>query len=134
MGTTEAELKAIAHAVYAAAGSGDWETVEGYMSDDLVITEADSLPYSGTYTGRGALRELFGIVMAHWAEPELEFHAMTAGDDHVASLMTFHMTSRRSGKRISMPLTEVIRISGGKVVAIEPYYYDTAAMIEFEIP
>ncbi len=131
---TEAELRAVAHAVYAAAGSGDWETAERYLSDELVIVEADNLPYAGTYTGRGALRELYGIVMAYWAEPELEFHAMTAGDDHVVSMVTFHMTSRRSGKRLSMPLTEVFQIEDGKIVRIQPYYYDTKAMVDFERP
>ena len=128
------ELRDIIEAVYAAAGAGDWNTTEQYLSDDLVIEEANSLPYPGRYTGKRALRELFGIVMAHWADPRIEIHAITEGDGHVVALVTFHMTSRRSGKRIAMPLAEAWRIADGKVVSVRPYYFDTATMVAFERP
>lgn len=131
---SESELKAVVHAIYAAAGTGDWETLERYLSDNLEIIEADNLPYAGSYRGRGALRELLGIVMAHWADPDLEFHAMAAGDGLVVSIVTFHMTSRRSGRRLSMPLAELFQIEDGKVVKIRPYYFDTKAIVDFELP
>lgn len=130
----ENNLKAIVQAVYALAGAGDWEAAEHYLSEDLVIIEAENLPYAGHYLGRGALRELHGIVMAHWVDPVLEFHAMTAGDGHVVSLVTFHFTSRRSGRRLAMPLAEVFRIEAGQVTEIRPYYFDTRAMVQLERP
>jgi ketosteroid isomerase-like protein len=130
----EAALKAIVSAVYAHAGVGDWDGAERYLADDLVIIEADHLPYAGHYTGRRALRELHGIVMAHWIDPVLEFHAMTAGDGHVVSLVTFHLTSRRSGRRLAMPLAEVFRIAAGQVVEIRPFYFDTKALAQLERP
>ena len=128
------DLRAIVQEVYGRVGAGDWEGAERYLSDDLVIIEAENLPYAGLYTGRGALRELHGIVMAHWIDPVLDFHAMTAGDGHVVSLVTFHFTSRRSGRRIAMPLAEVFRIEAGKVVEIKPFYFDTKAIARLEHP
>ncbi len=130
----ENDLRAIVQAVYAHAGAGDWEGAERYLSDDLVIIEAENLPYAGHYAGRGALRELYGIVMAHWIDPVIDFHAMTAGDDHVVSLVTFRFTSRRSGRRLAMPLAEVFRIEAGKVVEIKPFYFDTKAIARLELP
>src|SRR3989344_472527 len=103
--TGESQLKSIVQAVYAHAGAGDWAACEALLSPDLVIHEAEGLPYAGTYRGRDALRRLHGIVMAHWQDPEIEFHAMTAGDGHVVSLVTFHLTSgrRASAQRCRSP-------------------------------
>lgn len=130
----ENDHMAVVRAVYALAGAGDWEAAEHYLSDDLVIIEAEHLPYAGQYCGRGALRELHGIVMAHWIDPVLDFQAMTAGDGHVVALATFHFTSRRSGRRLAMPLADVFRIEAGKVAEIRPFYFDTKAMVRFERP
>lgn len=124
----EAELKAIVRAVYAHAGAGAWATCEAYLSPDLVIFEADGLPYAGTFRGRDALQRLHGQVMAHWVDPRIDFHAMTAGDGHVVSLVTFHLTSRGTGKSITMPLAEVFRIENGQVTEIRPFYFDPVAV------
>jgi ketosteroid isomerase-like protein len=122
----EAELKAIVQAVYAHAGAGEWAACEAYLSPDLVIFEADGLPYAGEYRGRDALRRLHGQVMAHWHEPRIDFHAMTAGDGHVVSLVTFHLTSRATGRSVAMPLAECFRIENGQVAEIRPFYFDPA--------
>lgn len=124
----EAALKAVVQAVYAHAGAGDWTACEAYLSLDLVIWEADGLPYAGTFRGRDALRRLHGQVMAHWADPRIDFHAMTAGEGHVVSLVTFHLTSRITGKSQAMPLAEVFRIQEGLVTEICPFYFDPAAV------
>lgn len=130
----ETDLKAIVHAVYAHAGAGDWEACAAYLSDDLVIHEAEGLPYAGTYHGRDALRLLHGKVMAHWADPKIDFHAMTVGDGHVVSLVTFHLTSRATGRSQAMPLAEVFRIDAGLVTEIRPYYFDPAAVGALDRP
>lgn len=126
--TEDSQLKSIVQAVYAHAGAGDWAACEALLSPDLVIHEADGLPYAGTYCGRDALQRLHGIVMAHWQDPEIEFHAMTAGDGHVVSLVTFHLTSRATGRRVGMPLAEMFRIEQGLVAEIRPFYFDPAAV------
>lgn len=126
--TEESQLKAIVQAVYTHAGAGDWAACKALLSPDLAIHEAAGLPYAGTYRGRDALRRLHGIVMAHWQDPAIEFHAMTAGDGHVVSLVTFHLTSRATGRRAAMPLAEMFRIEHGLVTEIRPFYFDPAAV------
>lgn len=124
----EAKLKAIVQSVYAHAGAGEWERCAAHLSDDLVIHEAASLPYAGEFRGRHALRDLHAQVMAHWADPRIDFHAMTAGDGHVVSLVTFHLTSKVTGKHTAMPLAEVFRLADGKVTEIRPFYFDSAVV------
>ena len=48
--------------LYEHAHVGDWSTVETMLSDELVIHEAESLPFGGEYRGKRALRDLFASV------------------------------------------------------------------------
>lgn len=128
MTTSPDDLKAIVQSIYAHAGAGEWDACAAYLSDDLVIHEAASLPYAGAFRGKNALRDLHAQVMAHWADPRIDFHAMTAGDNHVVSLVTFHLTSKITGKSAAMPLAEVFRLGHGKVTEIRPFYFDSAAV------
>lgn len=43
-------------------------------------------------------------------------------------LVTFHLTSRITGKSVAMPLAEVFRIEAGLVTEIRPFYFDPAAV------
>src|SRR5260370_37841911 len=44
--------------LFAATGSGDWETAESMLSADFFVTEADTLPFPGGYRGPRALQKL----------------------------------------------------------------------------
>lgn len=127
---TDQETRALVEKLYALSGAGDWTAVAEYMSDDLVIREADSLPYGGDYTGRNALRDLFGKVMAFWDDPSIEMHAITAGQDHGVGILTLSVTSRRTGRRLTLDIAEMFRFRDGKLVEIKPYYYDTHMIVE----
>ena len=115
--------------LYALGAVGDWEETEKLLSDDLVITEAPSLPFAGTYRGRGALRELYGIVMAGWDDPKIEHHGITGGDGYAVGLLTLHLTSRKTGRRFAHEVAEVFRIENNLVVEIKPFYFDTVEII-----
>lgn len=116
---------ATAEALYAATGSGDWEAAERMLSDDLVITEAATLPFGGTYRGRGALRELYAKVLnSALRNATIEVTGKTAGGCHVAYLLELKL-----GDGMSIPLVEVFRFApDGKVAEIKPYYFDSDAV------
>ena len=127
---TEQETRALVEKLYALSGAGDWEAVDEYMSDDLVIVEAESLPYGGLYPGRTALRDLFAKVMAYWIDPSIEMHAITAGEDRGVGLPTLHVTSRQTGRRLALDIAETFRFRDGKLIEIKPYYFDTHLIVE----
>jgi ketosteroid isomerase-like protein len=116
--------------LYALSGAGDWAAVAEYMSDDLVIVEADSLPYGGAYTGRNALRDLFEKVMAYWEDPSVEMHGITASQDRGVSILTLNVTSRQTGRRLALDIAETFRFRDSKLIEIKPYYFDTHLIVE----
>jgi ketosteroid isomerase-like protein len=108
-------------ALYAEAAAGNRAAVDAMLSDDLVITEADTLPYAGIYRGRGALGALSAIVHDYYGGMTLDIHAMTTGGDWVVTLLDILPANRPD--RIS--LAEATRFRDGKIVEIKPYYFDT---------
>jgi ketosteroid isomerase-like protein len=111
----------IMRALYADAAAGNMAAVDAVLSDDLVITEAATLPYAGVYTGRGALGTLSALVSGYYGGMTLDIHAMTTGGDWVVTLLDILPANRPD--RIS--LAEASRFKDGKVVEIKPYYFDT---------
>ena len=120
--------RALIETVYAAAGAGDWAGVRAHMADDLVIVEADGLPYAGRWTGPDALHELFGVVSGFWSDFAVELRAMTAGGDTVICELLVRGRSTRTGEEFDMPLLELWRVRDGKVSEILPFYFDTARL------
>ena len=117
---------AILTALYDRAHLGDWDAVEAYLSDDLVIHEAPSLPFGGEYRGRRALRDLYATVMAYWDSPAVDIYSIVGDDTHVVALMHFTMTSKQSGHTFTQQMAEVSTVKDGLVTDMRIHYYDTA--------
>jgi SnoaL-like domain len=118
MASKEERNLATVKALYEATGRGDWTAAEALLTDDFFVTEAQGLPYAGVYRGRGALHELFNIVMPILGAEGLEIHEHTVGGDHAVTLLDIIA----GGQRIS--LAEMYRFRDGKVCEIKPYYFD----------
>ncbi|WP_242128929.1 nuclear transport factor 2 family protein [Sphingobium sp. Sx8-8] len=123
-----AAIKAMVERIYQLTGTGQWDAVEAMLTDDFAIREADSLPYAGTYGGKDALQKLYMKVFAYWEDASLETGDICVGEDHAIVLVKVTATSRHSGERLEMPLTEVFHIRGDRFSGITPYYFDTASI------
>lgn len=128
------DVRAWIEALYGLTAAGKWDEVSDYLTDDFYIDEAPSLPYGGKWEGRDALQRLYTHVFRYWDEPELIRHDLTLSDDHAVALITINATSRATGERLAMRLTEVFHFRDGKICAITPYYFDTAAIVKATTP
>ena len=112
-------------ALYAATTTGNWPAAEALLTDDFFVTEAGTLPFAGTYRGRGALRELFTTVFGSVTVTGLEFKAMTQGDDTVIAVIELVLGPDNDRVQVA----ELFRFRGDKVCEIRPYYFDPAPMV-----
>ncbi len=117
---------AVVNALYEAAGRGDWTAAEAHLSDDLVISEAGSLPYAGIYRGKTALRELYAEVMTMMDVEGLHLIQITTGGDYAIALVEFVLKAP-AGTRAQ--LAEVYRFQGDLVCEIKPFYFDAAPIV-----
>jgi len=103
---------------------------------EVVIREAESLPYGGVYRGlEGAERHARGYAQA-WgglqtpAEYKLGAVFLDAGD-HVVALWRQRGVAAGGSRKFDMPAVSVYRLRGGKVVESQMFHADAVAVRQF---
>lgn len=112
---------------------GDLVAVEKLVAKDAVYNQAAGLPYGGRYVGFDEWKKMFVKV-----NTLVELH--TVGDpvmltnaqaNHIILQFTVRFTSRNSGKEITLPISEQFDVANGKIVSVQPFYFDTKSFSEF---
>jgi ketosteroid isomerase-like protein len=117
----EARNRRLIEELFAATGRGDWAAAAGMLTDDFIATEAGTLPFGGVYRGRGALQDLFILVMGSAGVTGLDIQQITAGGDRVVVLLDMILSGP---PEVRVPVAETFRIRDGQVCEIKPFYYD----------
>ncbi len=115
---------------YDAIFSNDWASVESLVSKNLIVHEADGLPYCGEYHGLDGLKAVFARVVSYWDDLSLEVKAITSGGGLVVGVLQFSGTAKASGRKISMPIAEISEFENGLIASIKPVYWDTKTISE----
>jgi ketosteroid isomerase-like protein len=121
----EAGNREIVLALYKATGRGDWAKAATLTTDDMLIREADTLPFAGNYRGLQGLRDLFATVQATLGVERIDMRQITAGGDWVVVLLDLVLAGTPP---VRAPLAEAFRLENGKVCEIVPYYFDTSVV------
>jgi len=112
--------------IYELGGKGDWAAMSSLFDPDIVVYEANSLPYGGVFHGAAGMGALFQklneLVSGFLVKTEQFF---VSGDD-VAAKIRVTGVSRATGEPIDMPVMEVWTLKNGRATSIRPFYWDTA--------
>ena len=123
----------ILETIYANMRQGDWDAVQAMLSDDFKVVEPESLPFGGIWEGKDALQRLFPAVMQCFENPAPVTKEVIGGVEWASCIVDFTVTSKKTGKRFTMTVSEVGRIQDRKLAELQIHYFDTAAMLA-EIP
>lgn len=111
----------------------DFKTMATLLSAEPVYNQAEGLPYGGTYVGFGNWVKMFTHAGSLYdlkivQEP---IYFINKSKDGVAINFVIKVTSKKSGKIITMPISEHFELKNGKIASIRPFYFDTKAFVEF---
>ena len=115
---------ATAQRLYQLALTGDFKAVEGMVTDDFVVHEASTLPFAGTYRGKGALQELFVKVGGMLKLKDLKFRGFLT-DGHDVAVM-IDLIADRNGADEHISIVEIVRFRGDQICELKPFYFDSA--------
>lgn len=111
-----------------ALGERNLAEARGLLHDDLVVSEAGGLPYSGEYHGPQGFFDLFvGMSDVLELKPGPITHHVL-GDVTVLAQFRLKFTSRTSGESTEMSVIELYKVSDGLIVELDVYYKDPAAV------
>lgn len=115
----------ILHDAYIAMGAGDGEALFRLLDDEVVFSEAASLPYGVSGKGIEAARQGVAGMFGAWTHLHTEFTHFAASHDLVIAYLHMTATSRATGQVYKGPAAEVFRFRDGKIIEWHPIYWDT---------
>ncbi|OCB08084.1 hypothetical protein A5644_07965 [Mycobacterium intracellulare subsp. yongonense] len=111
-----------------AVREGDFDEMGRLLDDDFVAHEAGGLPYSGDYRGLSGFRGLLETMNDAMTLSPGPFTSEQLGESAVALRFSLTFTVRASGKSVTMNLIEVYTLRNEKIVDLDVYYKDPAAV------
>lgn len=116
-------------AMFDAMAVGDFELMKTFLHAEVIVTEADCLPYPGIHKGPDGYMRLVDKVVNTWDDLQLTVNAMVGEGDMVMVVSEF-AGKNKAGVAFTMPMTEVFYFTEGKISEVRPYYFDTHKLAE----
>jgi uncharacterized protein len=131
--TTTTVLKGMyaAEAEYLAAGGPDTASLEimaPFFAPDVVLHQADGLPYGGTWRGHDGMEQFFVAMSRTWTSSTWSNRSSWPPARLPSSLTQIHARARATGTELDFPILQTLRIRDGRIADVRPFYWDTAAI------
>jgi ketosteroid isomerase-like protein len=114
--------------LYRALAEGNPQGVFELFAEDIVVHEADCLPYGGVHKGRDAVVGMAMKMLETFDPSAIRCEEIIGDGDRIVGLARGVWRSR-SGRSIEVDLAEVFTIRDGKVTEVRPFIWDTAALV-----
>jgi hypothetical protein len=111
----------------------NFETIRKIISDDAVYYQAIGLPYGGTYKGFAEWMKMYSKAGSYFdlqIEKEPQYFTNDSKNEVVIQF-TIQCTSKKTGEKISMPISEQFGLKDNKIISIRPFYFDTYSFTAF---
>jgi ketosteroid isomerase-like protein len=122
-----------AEARYLAAGGpgrASFATLAPYFSPDVVLYQADALPYGGIWRGHTGLERFFTAMSAVWEVFDLLDQQFLATGDTAVVHTQIRARARATGRELRFPILQTLRLENSRIAEIRPFYWDTKAIAD----
>ena len=109
-------------------GTASFDTLAPFFAPDVVLYQAESLPYGGIWRGHDGMEQFFLAMSQTWEAFDMvdqEFLSTTA-----SAVVLTHVRARprNTGRELEFPILQTIRVVDGRITEVRPFYWDTAAI------
>jgi uncharacterized protein len=116
-----------AQAHYIQTGGQDFGPVAATLHPQIVMIQADSLPFGGQWHGHEGFQRWMQAFSEAWISARATDLRFFEHDDTVVVLAQMQATARASGQSLRTPICHVVRIRHGLLMEFQMFYWDTAA-------
>lgn len=137
MTTTQNDAADVLRGMYAAEseylaaggpGTASFETLAPFFAPDVVLHQAEALPYGGIWRGHDGMEQFFVAMATTWEVFEMVEQEFLATSETAVVLTHVHARARATGREIDFPILQTIRVIDGRISEVRPFYWDTAAI------
>jgi ketosteroid isomerase-like protein len=112
-----------------ALGAGDVARCLELLSDELIFSEPESLPFGGEYLGKDGFKQVLRNVSREF-RVQLATPQISGCDTYVAVRVHGTMTSRATGRRMDMQVVDLYELRDRKITRVDVFYKDPRALTE----
>ncbi|MFJ7271790.1 nuclear transport factor 2 family protein [Streptomyces sp. NPDC099050] len=120
-----------AEAEYLAAGGpgeAPFDLLASFFAPDVVLHQADALPYGGTWRGHEGMEEFFLAMSRVWEAFDMVEQEFLATGETAVVLTQVCARARATGRELTFPILQTIRVEDGRIREVRPFYWDTEAI------
>ncbi|WP_280434403.1 nuclear transport factor 2 family protein [Nocardia carnea] len=111
-------------------GKASFATLAPFFAPDVVLWQADTLPYGGIWRGHGGMEQFFLAMSATWDRFEMTEQVFLSEMSPLIVLTHVNACSRDSGRELNFPILQTITVTEGLISEVRPFYWDTAAIVD----
>ncbi|MCX4825785.1 nuclear transport factor 2 family protein [Streptomyces sp. NBC_01142] len=122
-----------AEAEYLAAGGpgeAPFDLLAPFFAPDVVLHQADALPYGGTWRGHEGMEKFFLAMSQVWKSFDMVEQEFLATGETAVVLTQVRGRARATGRELTFPILQTIRVKEGRISEVRPFYWDTAAIAD----
>lgn len=120
-----------AESCYLAAGGpggASFDLLAPYFAPDVVMHQAEALPYGGTWRGHDGMTRFFLAMAEVWESFEIGAQEFLATGETAVVHTQVHAKARATGRELAFPVLQTITVREGRITEVRPFYWDTAAI------
>jgi uncharacterized protein len=110
-------------------GTASFDTLAPYFAPDVVLHQADALPYGGTWRGHDGMERFFVAMSQTWEVFEMVDQEFLSTSATAVVLTHVHARARATGRELDFPILQTVRVADGRIAEVHPFYWDTAAIV-----
>jgi ketosteroid isomerase-like protein len=109
-------------------GTADFALLAPFFSPDVVLHQAETLPYGGTWRRHRGIERFFLAMSRTWEVFDMVEQRFLATAGPLVVLTRVHARSRATGRELDFPILQTITVDDGRITEVHPFYWDTAAI------
>nr|WP_229900111.1 nuclear transport factor 2 family protein [Streptomyces hiroshimensis] len=99
-----------------------------YFAPDVVLHQADALPYGGTWRGHRGIQDNMLAMAATWELFEFAEQEFLAAGETTVVRTRVRARARATGRELTFPILQTITFKDGRIAEVRPFYWDTQAV------
>lgn len=111
-------------------GSAPFDLLAPYFAPDVVLHQAQSLPYGGTWHGHDGMARFFLAMSEAWETFEIGEQEFLATGETAVVHSRIRARARATGRELAFPVLQTVTVRDGRITEVRPFYWDTAAIAD----
>ncbi|WP_326797169.1 nuclear transport factor 2 family protein [Streptomyces sp. NBC_01808] len=122
-----------AEADYLAAGGpgqASFDILAPFFAPDVVLHQAEALPYGGTWRGHDGMARFFLAMGRVWEAFDMVEQEFLATGETAVVLTQVRARARATGRELAFPVLQTVTVKRGQITEVRPFYWDTHAIAD----